>query len=280
MDYDPTKTALYHPELQPALLNADKKWTRHAACAELSRLAYTRFEKGDPHLADLKKTLHDAQFSSAQFFQNAATGTQAFATTSKDGQSAFLVFRGTQTDDLSDIIKDGEFLPVTWGDRGKVHLGFLQAFQSIEAELDAWISACQASIIWISGHSLGAALATLAAAKYTKTHLVTFGSPRVGDGQFADAFIGRDVARYVDCSDLVSFLPPDSIFYKHLRGLHYIDKHGRIMPDMTAADILADQTVAKAEYLIESSWKLANVGFRSMADHAPINYVRALLGEI
>ncbi|RCN51599.1 triacylglycerol lipase [Ancylostoma caninum] len=68
--------------------------------------------------------------------------------------------------------------------------------------------------IWISGHSLGGALATLAASflvqsKYiddpNKVKLVTFGQPRVGDKEFAEAFDDQDlyVYRVVHWRDLV-----------------------------------------------------------------------------
>ncbi|MFZ6770792.1 lipase family protein [Undibacterium sp. Di26W] len=280
MQYDPSETALFHPEQQPALLSKDKKWTSHATCAELSRLAYWRFEQGGQPLAALENSLANAQMDKLQFFKNADSGSQAFAVSSADGNTSYLSFRGTQTDDITDQIADIRFTSAEWRGRGTVHSGFLAAFQSIEKELDAWFRRCEANTVWICGHSLGAALATLAAAKYPGTRLVNFGSPCVGNAQFAASFTGREVARYVNCADLVTKLPPESACYQHLEGLRYIDRNGVMPPGMGSTEMEADQQVATTAYALERASTPGNVPFRHLADHAPINYVRALLGEL
>ncbi|MBC3920827.1 lipase family protein [Undibacterium sp. CY18W] len=280
MQYDPSETALLHPEQQPALLNKDKKWTSHAICAELSRLVYWRFEQGDQSLAALENILAHAQMGKPQLFKNADSSTQAFAVSSADGNTTYLSFRGTQADDMTDLITDIRFFPAEWNGRGKVHSGFLAAFQSIEKELDVWFRQCPANTVWICGHSLGAALATLAAARYPGTRLVNFGSPCVGDAEFAASFTGREVARYVNCADFVTKLPPESSFYQHLQGMRYIDRNGVMPPGMSSTEMEADQDVAATAYTLDYATTPGNVPFRNMADHAPINYVRALLGEL
>ncbi|MFZ6723719.1 lipase family protein [Undibacterium sp. Ji49W] len=280
MQYDPSETALLHPEQQPALLSKDKKWTSHATCAELSRLAYWRFEQGGEALAALENILGNAQLGKPQLFKNAESSTQAFAVSSADDNTSYLAFRGTQADDMTDLITDIRFFPADWNGRGKVHSGFLASFQSIEKELDAWFRQCTANTVWICGHSLGAALATLAAAKFHGTRLVNFGSPCVGNPEFAASFTGREVARYVNCADFVTRLPPESSFYQHLQGLRYIDRNGVILPAMDNAAMEVDQDLAAAAYMLDYATQAGSVPFRSMADHAPVNYVRALLGEL
>ncbi len=79
--------------------------------------------------------------------------------------------------------------------------------------------------IWLSGHSLGAALATLAAYRlllygFDVRGLVTFGSPRVGDGAFA-AFLEQEATadgvfgnflRHVNDNDIITTVPLQTFF--------------------------------------------------------------------
>lgn len=282
MQYDPSKIALFHPESQPALLGTDLPWTTHAICAELARLAYWHYEKGGQVLEHFQGILTQAQFGEASLLLDKTpdvtkrTGTQGFAVLK--GDTAYVAFRGTQPDDPSDILIDGLFWPVAWQGDGLVHDGFLRAYNSIAGQLLPWLDKSRASKVYITGHSLGAAVATLAAALLPDSRLVTFGSPRVGDPAFAAMFKDRVVDRYVDCADIVTMLPPDSVYYQHLHGMHYLDRHGSLIVAPSSLDILQDQTIAKAEYLFEYAWHSENVGFRSLADHAPINYLRAVLG--
>ncbi|MES2038551.1 MAG: lipase family protein [Pseudomonadota bacterium] len=282
MQYDPSKAALFHPESQPALLGTDLPWTTHAICAELARLAYWHYEKGGQVLEHFQSILTQAQFGEATLLLDTRTDvterthTQGFAVVK--GDTAYIAFRGTQPDDPTDILIDGLFWPVNWQGDGQVHDGFLRAYNSIAPQLHDWLGKIQVTKIYITGHSLGAAVATLAAAMLPDSRLVTFGSPRVGNAVFAAMFKNRVVDRYVDCADIVTILPPESEYYEHLHGMHYLDRHGALIAAPSSLDILQDQTIAKAEYLFEHAWRSENVGFRSLADHAPVNYVHAVLG--
>ena len=87
--------------------------------------------------------------------------------------------------------------------------------------------------VWFSGHSLGAALATLAADRFpTAAGVCTIGSPRVGDRAFAAAFdarFGALAARYVNDADIVTHVPtPFPLPYKHVGRLFQITPDGRI----------------------------------------------------
>lgn len=133
------------------------------------------------------------------------------------GTDFFLVFRGTVTVEewirnlnisLAPFLRDGF---------GKVHEGFLQTYGLLRsAILEALVTDGGGKRLFITGHSLGGALATLAAADisrgtmYPSPVLYTFGSPRVGDRFFADAFNRRNGLssyRVVNTSDVVVSIP-------------------------------------------------------------------------
>jgi hypothetical protein len=81
--------------------------------------------------------------------------------------------------------------------------------------------------------------------------------------------------RYVDCLDFVTRVPP--LIFTHLDGLQYIDRHGKVRSGgLSVAGEIADRSAAAASYVRLLSPQ--NCLSRDLADHAPINYVSALLG--
>ncbi|GGF54196.1 lipase family protein [Alteromonas lipolytica] len=91
--------------------------------------------------------------------------------------------------------------------------------------------------LWITGHSLGGALASLFAAmlienKYNVYGLYTYASPRPGDATFADnlnAAIKGPHFRIVNESDVVPHVPPEP-FFSH-PGSRKILKEQRVVDD-------------------------------------------------
>lgn len=286
MDYDASRKALYHPGTRPPLsphLFADNP---DALCAELSRLAYVPFED-DP--TSLKQALAAHGLGRFQAFCNAKVGTQGFAAMDTAG-TAYVVFRGTEPDSLRDLGTDLSAMPVGWIAGTRVHKGFARAYDppkrlvtktqvNPRAAIDAWLEASEHRRLVCTGHSLGAALATLLAADRKDAELVTIGSPRVGDAAFAELFDGRPVRRYVDCADGITIVPPP-VIYVHVGKMAYIDRKGRLHGDgIGSLIVLADRTAANLAYAVRHAVKVwRNVSLRALADHAPINYVSALLG--
>jgi triacylglycerol lipase len=279
MQYDATRAALLHPHARETLFRPGQDWPIEAVCAECSRLAYVPFETGQQHRRALQQALGCAGLQEAEFFSDPRSGTQAFAALDRRAGRTLVVFRGTRPHDPSDISTDAQALLTAWQGHGKVHLGFRDALAGIWSQLESWLARSASAETWMTGHSLGAALATLAAALRPQARLVNFGSPRVGNAAFASQFDGRLARRYVNCCDLVTRLPPPLLGYAHIAGATYIDRHGQVQPEAAAELIARDMTVARRNYLIRESWRPGNIGVRDLADHSPINYVSGVLQD-
>jgi hypothetical protein len=275
MRYDPSTTALYNPERQGPLFGAPGNWTRESRCAELARLAYIRFEDGQGQPQALQQALALGGFHTPATFNVATTDAQGYATIGPDG-AAYIAFRGTQPDRAQDIANDADAIPVAWPGGGRVHRGFKRAFDSIFPTISPWLAGQPNADLVVTGHSLGAAMATLLAARLRRGDLITFGSPLVGNADFAALFAGRPVRRFVDCCDVVARVPAP-VGYRHLEGERYIDKSGQVLP--APPGFIArhrDQVEGALEYLDRCSGR-GNAPFRELADHAPVNYLSAVL---
>jgi triacylglycerol lipase len=146
-----------------------------------------------------------------------------------------VVCRGTELDDIKDIITDAEaFLVDSLTGTGKGHFGFEKAVKSVWDKVYLVINSIDNRLntqrIWFTGHSLGGAMSNLMAALYQnknpdkKVILFTFGCPRTGNkaNTSLNAFKHH---RYVDSADIVPRIPIYP-FYHH-GTLHYIDIHGK-----------------------------------------------------
>jgi len=143
-------------------------------------------------------------------------------------------FRGTQT--LGEWLADFDFVAIPYEaveHAGNVHMGFQLVYHAVRnsvAQLVSQAVAAGCENIWITGHSLGAALALLCApdllSNVSKTivpGLYTFAGPRVaqsdllapGFQQFFDGLIPL-CYRVVNRWDKVPDLPPKIVFYEHL----------------------------------------------------------------
>jgi hypothetical protein len=132
---------------------------------------------------------------------------------------ALLAFRGTQNP--GQWLRDVRFMP--WRHQwGLVHRGFLDGVHDVELDLQNFDDAARgANHVWITGHSLGGALALLAGARAKMAgmapSLYTYGQPRVGLGDFADRFaieLAGRLIRFVNQSDIVTRVPP-GLLYRH-----------------------------------------------------------------
>jgi triacylglycerol lipase len=178
-------------------------------------------------------------FSSCDVTPNCDT--QGFV--AQNAQILLIAFRGTQPNVPVDWLSDFQALHETWGHPiGTVHKGFYEALRAVWGHplngkeiLPARLLAAGRRAIWITGHSLGGALAELCAAQASFVSHVpvqgvyTFGQPRVGDEAYArtvhDAF-GVRIFRMIHDRDIVPRVPFFGMGYRHYGCEVFFDHAG------------------------------------------------------
>jgi hypothetical protein len=281
--YSAQKQDLYQPFNEDAVFFPDgRPLTFAALCAELSRLTYGKFESSDSDKQKILGLLEGIGFDTTEFFSVTAghfVDTQGFLTTDSTQNLSVLAFRGTEADRVTDLATDAVGWLTEWPEGGKVHKGFKKALLAVWPQIEQLLQRVVQGTLLFTGHSLGAALATLAASKHHPTALYTFGSPFTGTEEFTHTLAGVDVQRYVDCCDVVTRIPPEIFGYRHVGTLQYIDRSGVRTTNPTTDEIHVDRRQAREDYLLTYAWKIGTVALRDLADHAPINYVSGSTGR-
>ena len=129
-----------------------------------------------------------------------------------------LAFRGT--DNIQETLADFVIITTKSGNpafKGKVHKGFLSLYNNIREELLSKIEeyAKDEKRIYVSGHSMGSAMAIYAAHEldylgYNVAGLYEFASPRYGDMDLTAYFKSQVFPKYniAEPSDIVPQIPP------------------------------------------------------------------------
>ena len=159
-------------------------------------------------------------------------GAQCHIIRKTDENITVLCFRGTEPDEISDILADLKAFPRrSMIDRGLVHRGFRGEVDKIWNEIQAILSSFPKTKgrLFVCGHSLGGAMATLATSRlqHKVWALYTFGSPRVGTRRFIKNLYTKHF-RVVNNNDIVTRVPPRLMFYRHHGELVYINHYGNI----------------------------------------------------
>ena len=265
--YDASLEALANPGAAGDFFQRHRPRSQAAWCAEFSRLAY-----GDLATV-LERSLSSVGFKliAAPFDRD---GTQGYLAEGPD--FAVLAFRGS--DDVAAWATNLNARPAPWRGGGNAHRGFAEALDAVWPEVEAGLARTAGPLL-LTGHSLGAALATLAASLRPEAALYTFGSPRVGDGGFEAATRRRPgyAARYVNHRDVVCRVPSARLGYRHMGEVHVIDRLGRVHERRPHHRSVTELLVSAFEGRRWDLKALLRGGLpRELTDHAPINYVSAL----
>ncbi len=132
-------------------------------------------------------------------------------------RTCYLIFRGTEDmiDAMADL--DARYIVFENQQNVKVHRGFYEQFKAVQKEINDELFSRESEYdnIVITGHSLGAALATIAALHFSivfpnkNVSCHTFGSPRVGNSEFVKQFqkYVTDHWRVFNVADPVPMVP-------------------------------------------------------------------------
>ena len=124
---------LLNPPIKRAAYSDRMAWV----LASMSHLAYDRFEEEDGKAKELLiAKLSSGGFEWVDGFVDSKTDTQAFLVKAHD--YAVLAFRGTEITKRQDVKTDIAATRVSIIE-GRVHSGFIQAYKSIEKQIEASI---------------------------------------------------------------------------------------------------------------------------------------------
>jgi len=166
-------------------------------------------------------------------FSNVFTHAHGLVARDDSRREIVVAFRGSK--ELANVLTDSNLVLAPLVSRGvedneaSVHAGFLISYNSVRSmvlrvvreQLDAF----PGYVVILTGHSLGGALASLAALSvksnfpWMAVRLFTFGQPRTGDAAFADlleSIVGRDhIFRAIHTWDGVPTMIPEKLGYRH-----------------------------------------------------------------
>jgi hypothetical protein len=214
-----------------------------------------------------------------------------------------LVFRGTEPTSLINWLTDADTAKYRFGtaqtDRGSVHSGFFSNVQAlwsdILATIDPAIRNGGIQDLYITGHSLGGAMAVIAAARIFDPDatalepwrsrvrgIYTYGQPMVGDEKFAQAFdriFGHFLYRHIYDDDIVPALPPRSVDedFKHFGHRYVADARDGLWsgpkPPDRRANLLDLLGIAESFVTRRIDAFHGIRGIYSLDDHSPRGYI-------
>ena len=193
----------------------------------------------------------------------------------RDDHNMYLGFRGTEFI-LEDVITDIKFGKVN-NILGRAHEGFSHALDDVWEDIVPIIMSLKGDRqLYLTGHSLGAALATLCRIKLWYLFEMpaikyTFGEPRSLDDKAAAKYntLFKDDYRFVCNNDVVTRVPTRSMGYSHCGEFWYIDTEGEIGCDPSWWEYFWD----RVEGRLEDFGKLGTDGIK---DHNIMDYAAAL----
>ena len=257
--------------------------------AQIANLVYEPEDK-------IRDTVKAWRFDFFKFFDGKETGTQGFL--ASNATMLLLAFRGTQPSEKKDLGIDANVLmkPELTDNvsDGKAHHGFQAALDDVWNDVLAEVRAQQTKPrpLWITGHSLGAALATMATARLALAEqqavqgLYNFGSPRVFNTALAKAFdeqLFNKSFRFVNNNDIVTRIPlpiPTLAHlterYCHIGQMKYFDETGKFRPEITGYG----WTVFK-DHVSGRLKDIGELGTDDLKDHFMNGYIsccKAMLG--
>lgn len=159
--------------------------------------------------------------------------TQGFVAFNPDINELVICFRGLPILNVKTFFKYTNLIQKKTINIGRVHYKFYNSFHIVSEDIVNYISTLPIdsnTFIVCTGHSLGAAIATIAAEKLNAHELYTFGSPRVGNRTFVNCLHRKNIKhyRFVNNNDIITVLPFAFLGYAHFEKAIYFNYYGKI----------------------------------------------------
>lgn len=208
----------------------------------LSFLAYN-----EPEVVRAQLSAWGYDTSTFSWVQDRDTDSQGFVVADRQG-NVYLTLRGTESG--TDMRTDANALLIAAAWASHIHDGFAGAIESLWPQISEGIAKAQQTAgkdgqLFITGHSLGGAMAELAALRLalqpgavdpSKVQVYTLGAPRIGDEAVARQYnallpttyrmVNQDPGLTVSHQDPVPNVPPHAIGFRHVGNLVRVGKQG------------------------------------------------------
>ena len=231
--------------------------------AKLSSIAYN-------NVKEAKSQAKKLGFTTTEFYEK--DGAQAYRFMNKD--DLVIACRGTQPTEFNDLKADLKALPVMAETVGRVHIGFKtevdDLWPMIEEDINRKVNVSKT--LWFTGHSLGAAMATIMASRAKHNvelndpvELFTYGSPRVGWRMYCNS-LNVIHHRWKNNNDIVTTVPLAVMGFKHHGTEHYINAYGNVRTP-TGWQMFKDRL--RGMWMGIKKGKIDNFG-----DHSMVEYIK------
>ena len=251
----------------------------------LSKLAYLKYEKDEQDNKKLIDHLAELGLQLVDILNDEGTGTQGFVAKDEKRGYAVVAFRGTEFS-FRDVGVDlnAEFFNESEGK--KLHKGFFESYNAVRDQID--YTTLEDSLLFFTGHSLGGAIAKLAAIIDDPANAAacyTFGAPRVG--RLVDEALPKTpVFRVINDRDVVTLLPPPLAFglgYRHSGEQYKFDHLGTLTEERNPSDRFVKLAVDRVKDIFSLFVNSTNSGDfagqwleENVTDHNSENYVELL----
>jgi triacylglycerol lipase len=233
----PTKVQGYHSQVALNLAKLSQWAYPGEKCTNPNYSSFSEFH-GD--MKNKRKKIKKLGFK--KFVYSYSQNLEILVLIFRGRRDTIFSFRGTVVNNFINWNVDLRIWFKTLGKTIKVHQGFYQALDSIWSGLVSYIDKKRYHRVWLTGHSLGGALALLAGIRMFRefeteskeliSGIYTFGAPRIGDKEFQALFDSNLKDRcftFSNYNDIVSVIPPfikRIMEYTNVGNLFYFDKSG------------------------------------------------------
>jgi hypothetical protein len=210
----------------------------------------------------------------------AGAGTQGYLAVNQ--HHAVIAFRGTEPGDFRDLLINLKLFLAPEAGEAKVHSGFQTALNQVWPLVEALLRLLPPDLpLLFCGHSLGGALAMLAASRLSARtpKVYTYGGPRVGNpawGQRLLSATNKQVFRNVNEEDIIASVPARRLGYAHAPANVIRLREGSVSED--TVDLGANSLELAAAIGELALWAGhgnldVTVNQPRLADHSPSHYL-------